>query len=141
MRPRPLCTEPLADARYVRDRETGLVWHRVPHRVLYIDTDRSGTVYHSNYFRYFELGRCTLLRDAAHPYREIEDEGYVYPVYRAGCDYTRALLYDDDIWIHTRFRMIERVRVGFDYAITRLDSTEVACAGFTLHCATGRSGR
>ena len=93
MRPRPLNGEPLeSDARYVRDVESGLVWHRTSYRVLYADTDRSGVVYHLNYLRYFEVGRTTLLRDANFPYREVEESGFVYPVVELGVRFHRPFL-------------------------------------------------
>jgi acyl-CoA thioester hydrolase len=53
-------------------------------RTLYADTDRSQVVYHANYLRYFEFGRASLMRDAAYPYREIEESGYVYPIISTG---------------------------------------------------------
>ena len=31
--------------------------------VIYADTDQMGVVYHSNYLRYFEIGRTELLRE------------------------------------------------------------------------------
>ncbi len=142
MRPRPLRTEALkSDPRYVRDTGTGLVYHRREYQVLYADTDRSGVVYHASYFRYFEVGRATLLRDASYPYRLVEESGFLYPIYQLGCDFYAPLRYDDAIWVHTRFRMLEHVRVGFDYVITQVGSTEVGCTGFTLHCATNRKGQ
>ena len=49
MKPKPFKPEIYSnDERYVRDLTTGLVWHRSMYRVLYIDTDRSQVVYHSN---------------------------------------------------------------------------------------------
>ncbi len=63
------------DERFVRDRTTGLIWHRSQLRTLYADTDRSQVVYHSNYLRYFEFGRTSLMRDLAYPYKEIEASG------------------------------------------------------------------
>jgi acyl-CoA thioester hydrolase len=92
MRPKPLVPEILdGDQRYVRDRQGGLVWHRCKSRILYADTDRSQVVYHGNYLRYFELGRATLMRDAAYPYREVEESGFVYPIIEVGlsCGSTR----------------------------------------------------
>jgi len=73
MKPKPFKPETYnKDERYVRDVNTGLIWHRSQYRTLYIDTDRSAVVYHSNYLRYFEVGRTTLMRDIAYPYKEIE---------------------------------------------------------------------
>ncbi len=31
-------------------------------RVRYAETDKMGVVYHANYFVWFEIGRCELLR-------------------------------------------------------------------------------
>jgi acyl-CoA thioester hydrolase len=129
------------DARYVRDEVSGLVWHRVPHRVLFADTDRTGVVYHGTYFRFFELGRSSLLRDAGFPWRQVEADGYLYPIFQLGLDFFRPLDYDAPIFVHTRFRALECVRVDFDYLITHAESGMLLCRGFTRHCATNQKGR
>jgi acyl-CoA thioester hydrolase len=129
------------DPRYVRDQAGGRVWHRVFHRILFADTDRTGVVYHANYFRFFELGRSTLLRDAGFSLRQVEADGYVYPIFQLGLDFFRPMDYDDPIWVHTRFRALDRVRVDFEYIITHTESDLVLCHGFTRHCATNRKGR
>lgn len=141
MKPKPFKPESFGgDQRYVRDRTTGLVWHRCVNRILYIDTDRSKVVYHSNYLRYFEFGRCSLMRDAAYPYKEIEDSGYVYPIIELGVKFHKPLYYDDQMWIHTRPAEILRVQLQFDYIITSVENGDLICAGFTRHCALNRAG-
>lgn len=141
MRPPPFAPEPLDDqGRYVRDRNGGHVWHRCAHRTLYADTDRSNMVYHANYLRYFEMGRATLMRDAAYPYRAIEESGYVYPVVDLGITFYAPLRYDDPLWIHTRPAELERVRLRFDYLITHGETGALICRGFTKHCALNASG-
>ncbi len=141
MRPKPFLPEPL-DGRssYVRNKTDGTVWHRCETRVLYADTDRSQVVYHANYLRYFELGRASLMRDAAYPYKEVEESGFVYPIFKVDLDYYRSLHYDDAMWIHTRPGTLERVRLQFDYVITHQESGEVVCRGFTRHCAINALG-
>jgi len=129
------------DERYVRDSAGGLVWHRVFHRVLFADTDRTGAVYHANYFRFFELGRSSLLRDAGFPLRKVEASGFVYPIFQVGLDFFRPMDYDDPIWIHTRFRDLHGVKVDFDYLVTHAETKHVLCRGFTRHCATNLKGR
>ncbi len=142
MKPKPFNPRHLGgDAPFVRDESTGLVWHRCWHRVLYADTDRSEVVYHANYLRYFEQGRASLMRDVAHPYREIEASGYVYPIINMGLEFFRSLYYDDPLYIHTRPAELERVKLQFDYAITHAESGELVCRGFTRHCALNLSGR
>ncbi len=130
-----------SDQRYVRDQVSGQVWHRVSHRILFADTDRTGVVYHGNYFRFFELGRATLLRDAGFPLRQVEADGHVYPIFQLGLDFFRPIDYDAPIFVHTRFRELAAVRVDFDYIITNAEDGSVLCRGFTRHCATNRKGR
>ncbi|HON58475.1 MAG TPA: acyl-CoA thioesterase [Smithella sp.] len=141
MKPKPFKPEIYQnDGRFVRDATTGLIWHRCSYRVLYIDTDRSEVVYHSNYLRYFEVGRTTLMRDAAYPYKEIEQSGYVYPIFDLGITFYHPLYYDDLMYIHTRPSELERVRLRFDYLITHAEKGDIICRGFTKHCALNLSG-
>jgi len=141
MRPKPFIPE-IIDAKrhYVRDKTDSLVWHKCFSRVLYADTDRSQVVYHANYLRYFEMGRASLMREAAYPYREIEESGYVYPIIKVGLDYYSPLYYDDPMCIYTRPSELERVKLQFDYVITHEETQELVCKGFTRHCAINSSG-
>jgi acyl-CoA thioester hydrolase len=142
MRPKPFLPEIFnSDARYVKDKTDGLVWHRCAYRVLYGDTDRSQSVYHANHLRFFEMGRASLMRDSGCSYREIEEGGLVYPIIEVGITYYSPLYYDDVMWIQTRPDKLERVRIQFNYVITHADSTDIICKGFTKHCATNASGR
>ena len=141
MKPKPFVPVPLnGHASYVRDETKGHVWHRCSLRTLYADTDRSQVVYHANYLRYFEFGRATLMREAAYPYREIEESGYVYPIIEIGVSYFRPLYYDDSMCIFTRPTRLERVRLRFEYVITHQESRDIACKGFTRHCAVNSKG-
>jgi acyl-CoA thioester hydrolase len=142
MKPKPFQPVILnGDLRYVRDQTEQKVWHRCENRTLYMDTDRSQVVYHANYLRYFELGRATLMRDAAYSYRTIEESGYVYPIIEVGVKYYTPLFYDDLMWVHTRPGQLERVRLQFDYVITHKENGAIICKGFTRHCAINASGR
>ncbi|MEI6127953.1 MAG: acyl-CoA thioesterase [Pseudomonadota bacterium] len=141
MKPKPFKPQAYgSDERYVRDEEGGLVWHRCTMRTLYADTDRSSVVYHSNYLRYFEFGRTSLMRDAAYPYRAIEESGYVYPIIGLGVQFYEPLYYDDAMWIHTRPLELERVKLRFDYIITHAENGHIICSGFTRHCALNSAG-
>lgn len=128
------------DGHYCRDMATGLIWHRCGNRTLYADTDRSSVVYHANYLRYFELGRASLMRDAAYPYKEIEESGYVYPIIDMGIQFHHPLYYDDPMLIYTRPAELGRVRLRFDYIITHAETGAEVCRGFTRHCALNTRG-
>jgi acyl-CoA thioester hydrolase len=128
------------DERFVVDEATGTTWHRVHHRALYADTDRSSVVYHANYLRYFELGRTSVMRDVGYPYKQVEDSGFVYPVIELGMTFHCPLHYDSPMWVHSRPSQLERVRITFDYVITHAETGELVCRGFTRHCALNRKG-
>ena len=140
MRPKPF--KPVVhnnNENYVRDTVGELVWYRCMNRPLYADTDSSKLVYHANYLRYFELGRASLMRDASYPYKEIEENGYIYPIIELGINYYKSLFYDDPMWIHTRPGELGRVRLQFDYVITHAETNDIVCKGFTRHCALNES--
>lgn len=140
MRPKPFIPELLDSPSLVRDRNSGTIWHRCELRTLYVDTDRSQVVYHANYLRYFEFGRASLMRQAAYPYKMIEESGYVYPIIQTELNYYSPLFYDDLMYIQTRPSSLELVKLQFDYLITRADNGDIACTGFTKHCAVNSKG-
>jgi acyl-CoA thioester hydrolase len=125
---------------FVREINAGLSWHRVGHRVLYADTDRSDVVHHANYLRYFELGRDSVLRDLGFPYREVEQDGYLYPIVDLAVRFLNSLHYDERMWVHTRPKLLERVCVTFEYALTRADDGVLIVTGHTRHCALNAQG-
>ena len=82
------------------------------------------------------------MRDAAYPYREIEDSGFVYPIIDLGITFYNPLYYDDLIWIHTRPIELERVKLKFDYLITHAETTRPSAAVHqALRPEQGQAGR
>ncbi len=139
MRPKPFISQEL-EPPFVRDKNSDKVWHRCQMRTLYVDTDRSGVVYHANYLKYFEYGRGELMRNANYPYKEIEDNGFIYPIIKLELSYHTPLFYDDLFYVHTRPGEIKLVTLQFDYIITRASDGEVISVGYTRHCATNEKG-
>jgi acyl-CoA thioester hydrolase len=92
-------------------------------------------VYHANFLRYFEFGRASLMRETAYSYKEIEESGYIYPIIQIGVNYFSPVYYDDAVCIYTRPALLERVKLRFDYVVTHEQTREIACKGFTRHCA------
>ena len=108
-------------------------------RVRYAETDQMGVVYHANYFAWFEVGRCELLRSLGWSYREMEAEGVALPVIQAGCDYVSPGHYDDVLDIHTTGTLVSAVRVQFDYHVRRGETS--LATGRTVHAALNTAGR
>jgi acyl-CoA thioester hydrolase len=44
------------------------------------------------------------------------------------------------MYIHTRPGNLQRVKLQFDYVITHVPGGDIACTGFTRHCAVNAKG-
>jgi acyl-CoA thioester hydrolase len=110
-------------------------------RVRYAETDKMGVVYYANYFVWFEVGRCELLRTLGWSYREMEGTGIYLPVIEAHCEYRQPARYDDDIEISTRGALISPVRMEFRYEVRLTGEDGVTVEGRTVHAAVDATGR
>jgi len=110
-------------------------------RVRYAETDKMQVAYYANYFVWFEVGRCELLRSLGSSYRELETTGLMLPVIEAHCEYRRPAHYDDDLTILTRGKLMSPARVCFDYEVQRPADQVVTAIGRTVHAAVDRQGR
>jgi acyl-CoA thioester hydrolase len=110
-------------------------------RVRYAETDKMGVVYHANYFTWFEIGRCELLRAIGRSYRDMEASGIGLPVIEAHCEYKSPARYDDELVVKTRGTLLSRARVGFDYEISRPIDATINAVGRTVHAAVDATGR
>ena len=98
--------------------------HTVELRVRYDEVDPMGFVHHSNYLRYFEIGRTELLRASGGCYREMEAAGQLVVVIRVDCRYRKPAKYDDLIRIHTRIDRVTAAKIIHEYKITRVGETQ-----------------
>ena len=110
-------------------------------RVRYAETDKMGVVYYANYFVWFEVGRCDLLRGFGSTYRALEAEGIRLPVIEAHCDYRQSAHYDDELAVRTRGSLCSPVRIAFEYEITRPADGAAIAQGRTVHAAIHANGR
>ena len=93
-----------------------------------------GIVHHSNYIRWFEIGRTDWLRKMGASYRKVEEAGFYLPVLEVTCQYKKSALYDDELVIKTELAHIQRDRLTFRYDVYRQD--EFLVSGTTTHCWT-----
>ncbi len=110
-------------------------------RVRYAETDKMGVAYYANYFVWFEVGRCELLRTLGGSYLELEETGLLLPVIEARCNYRAPARYDDDLTIETTGSLKSRAQVEFSYEVRRCMTNELLASGTTVHAATDPSGR
>jgi acyl-CoA thioester hydrolase len=107
--------------------------------VRYAETDMMGVVYHGSYLPWFEVGRTTLLKEHALPYRQLEADGFFLPVLEVGARYLRPARYDDTLTIVTTLREKPLLRIKLEYEVLRGD--ERLATGFTLHAFIDRAGK
>lgn len=110
-------------------------------RVRYAETDKMGVVYYANYFVWFEVGRCELLRTLGWSYRDLESAGTALPVIDASCSYSHPARYDDELDVLSEGMLLSPARLRFDYRITRHPTGDAIVTGRTVHAAVNPHGR
>jgi acyl-CoA thioester hydrolase len=113
-----------------------LVEHKTTVRVIYADTDAMGVVYHTNYIKWFEVGRCELLRSMGYPYVRLEESDIMLPVIECGCKYRTPAHYDEVLEVAARISELRGATVTIDYEIRRRETGELLVTGFTKHAIT-----
>lgn len=113
--------------------------HRTQLRVRYSETDAMGIVHHSNYLRFFEVGRVELMRDSGFPYTEFEAQGITSPVIESALRWRSPARFDDLLTIESRIAELSPTRIRFEYRILRDEL--LLCDGHTGHAFMGQAGR
>jgi acyl-CoA thioester hydrolase len=116
--------------------------HETKLRVRYAETDQWGTVYHSNFFVWFEVGRVELLRSLGFSYKEMEEQDDSHTVVaEVKCSYEKPARYDDLIRVRTWVAESKKRTLRFAYEVFN-DETGVRLArGETLHVICDGQGR
>jgi acyl-CoA thioester hydrolase len=84
---------------------------------MYPDTDKMGTVHHSNYPKYYETARWELFRSIGIPYQTVEEAGYMLPVIRMNFRFIKTVQYDALLRVKTTLKAIRGVRIWFTYKL------------------------
>jgi len=110
-------------------------------RVIYADTDAMGIVYHTNYIRWFEIGRNELMRQLGVAYTELEKFGLNLPVTKVSCHYLAPAKYDQLVVVETKFDYIKRASIKFNSKIWDENQQKVLVEGYTIHACTNNEGK
>jgi acyl-CoA thioester hydrolase len=110
-------------------------------RVIYADTDAMGIVYHTNYIKWFEIGRTELLRGVGIVYAKMEAQGYNLPLTEVYCNYLFPAQYDQIIVVETELEYLKRASMKFVYTIWDEDREKALVEGYTIHACTNKMGK
>lgn len=106
-------------------------------RVPFNDVDPMGVVWHGNYFRYLEQGRCELLRQIDYDYNQMAASGYFWPVIDTRLKFVAPLRFDQRFVVQSRVSEYEN-RLRIDYLLLDADSGTRICKGYTIQVAVAQ---
>ncbi len=98
------------------------------------DCDPMQVVWHGNYFRYFEIARCALLRRFDYDYPQMHASGYLFPIVDARVKYIRSLRFAQPFKVKTWISEWEN-RLKLEYEIRDAASDEVLTRAHTIQVA------
>lgn len=110
-------------------------------RVIYADTDAMGIVYHTNYIKWFEVGRNELMRQLGVAYTELEKLGLNMPLTKVSCHYLPPAKYDQLLTVETKFDYIKRASIRFNSYIWDEEGKKLLVEGYTIHACTNMEGK
>lgn len=94
------------------------------------DTDCNGVVYHPNYLKFMERGRCELLRSHGVDLRLMLEEGIIFVVYTAELNYLKPAFLDDVITVSTEIIKVGGASLDFSQTIKHAENREhIYCQG------------
>ena len=102
-------------------------------KVELYDTDAMGVVWHGNYVRFCELGRCAFLRELNYTYNDMKNDGYAYPIVKMDFKFIKPAFFDDELNIEVELVEFESL-LKFKYKITN-QKGEVLCKARTSQAA------
>lgn len=110
-------------------------------RVRFVETDMMGVVHHSNYLRWFEMGRVAYLRNAGVELLDLIKDGYIFPIVEINCEYKTPARFDDEIIIRANMAEFTKVKMSFSYEIIRQVDGALLAVGRTTNAFTNLEGK
>lgn len=100
-----------------------------------------GIVYHTNYIRWFEIGRTELFRDLGILYGDVEKAGFNLPLTQVFCHYLLPARYDDVVQVETDIEYLKRASIKFRYVIWDENRRNLITEGYSVHACTDNRGK
>ena len=102
-------------------------------KVAFFDLDPMNVVWHGNYVKYMEIGRCALLDKIGYNYTEMVKSGYAFPVTDIKVKYVRPLYFGENAKIVSSLLEYENcIKIRYEIfnekgeLTTRAESTQMA---------------
>ena len=102
--------------------------------VQFFDLDPMNIVWHGNYARFLELGRCALLDRLDFNYTQMQASGFAFPIVEMRLKYVAPIRFRQDFAVVTTLVEYEH-RLRCDYLLRDLASGAVLTRGRTTQVA------
>lgn len=109
---------------------TSIMAYEIP----FFDVDSYRIVWHGNYPKYFEMGRCQLLELIGSPYGEMEKQGYFFPVVELRVKYVKPIEFKQEIFIESSLLEWQN-RLKINYFLKDKKNDEVLTKATTYQMA------
>ena len=106
--------------------------------INYYETDQMHVVHHSNYARYLEEARLSLMDQVGLSYDKLEEMGIIIPVLELHDYYIKSVTYGDIIEIVPTIIKLSPVRFTLKYEIFRSGTDELLHSAETSHAFVDR---
>ena len=114
---------------------------KITDRVRFVETDLMAVVHHSNYLRWFEMGRVAYLRACGVNLLDLMAEDIVFPITEVHAKYKNSLTFDDDFEIQAFMQDLNKAKMDFSYKIIRSKDQVVCVEGVTRNLFTNKQGK
>ena len=95
----------------------------------YSETDSMSYVHHSNYLKYFEIGRLAWFKNIVFSYKKLEEENIILPVIRTSITFIRQSFFEDELLLETKLIKVPSYSIEFEYKIFK--DSELINEGYT----------
>jgi acyl-CoA thioester hydrolase len=103
-------------------------------KAQFFDLDPMNIVWHGNYARFLEQGRCELLHRLGFNYTQMEASGFAFPIVEMRLKYVAPIRFRQDFVVTTTLMEYEN-RLRFDYVIRDVASGTILTRGQTIQAA------
>jgi acyl-CoA thioester hydrolase len=102
--------------------------------VPFHDVDVMEVVWHGHYVKYFELGRCALLREIDYDYPRMRESGYMWPIVECHLKHVRPARYGQTLEVSAELVEFEN-RMKIRYVVSDASTGEILTKGHTVQVA------
>ncbi len=110
-------------------------------KVEFFDVDSMDIVYHGNYVKFLEIGRCALLDKIGYNYIDMRNEGFMFPIVELKVKYIRSLKFSQKATIRSYVTEYENC-LKIRYEIYDEDgniTTKAETSQMVVEMATGKT--